>query len=105
MSSGHFKIISETYGHCSQVLPIKTSYLCTKTATFKGLDQQKFKDCYFLINYLRNSMITFFFNLSVRMLSSITILSVLWGKKSPLNRKNFYKKTYVLCSGLRPLNL
>lgn len=54
MSLGHFKMSLETYGHCSHVLPIKPSYLCTRTATFNGLDQQKVEDYYFLKNSLRN---------------------------------------------------
>lgn len=44
----------ETYGHCCHVPPIKPSYLCIKTATFKVLDQQKDEGYCFLKIFLRN---------------------------------------------------
>lgn len=41
MPFGYFKKSLKTHGHCSYILPIKLSCLCTKSVTFKSLDQQK----------------------------------------------------------------
>lgn len=41
--SRHFKMCLETHSYHSHVLPVKPSYLCTKTATFKDLANTKLK--------------------------------------------------------------